>query len=1293
MLKKLAVDALKMLFLHPVALVWNTIKVIIVFLLLSTGVESLCNITLPYMQSLRQCFTWYSPDLKELTISSSDNTKETNEPSALSLTKSFTLPGSHVANEFKSPVNHELYQLSNLVATHPEIYQDPLMRDLFKIQAAQLYFNSQYYPQNANANLDLTQSLPEVYDLPKLPHSLPEAPLTTHDNADKYLELEQANVLNSATNNLQNLSVLDRLINGSSLAKSTPQPNTALTPKLNEIATMISKQKREGDNAHVSLNHHKQAHYLAARPVEEEEEEEQTTPNKSEEHIISLRELEDKNSLEHLRSLEGSALCDFDKKPWSYLDLELEDPLENLSATDLAKFDQVQEALDLLYEHFGALDSHDLELVFTLYAPEKVLLTLERNEIRTQLLAQRRNCPNQNTDSTKLVAPQLQLSSQPPILATKTVSTKPPEHAPSVDPTPPHGLKNSLETKGATITTSNSHYVAASSSAKHSSIPHSTLAAPTNSLEHLRVTTNTSSAPTRAQEQNHIQTCLPKPQIKIVLHSPELINTSSVLNNKDPSTTTTTLAQISQVLSAAQQFMQGLSDLSALASLTELTPSTNNHNTISEHDVMALTTDSSALKDSSLTTSAPLTPGLPIAPAPGQEKLDLSTLSTATNQQLALSTATACTLSSTKDHAPNLFVIHNTKTSTSTSAAPLNATSSQLVFHTLPPSPGGPLNDKVLIATLPNYEDNSLLRPTYIEEEEEEEEEELVNSTPTTILVAANKTKSQILNKASTSKVNTNNESLMPTQILESMNNLASYHASTRAHTSNWQSTSKEISKNGTSISAPEILERKSTLTNCSLSSPNLANTQYLSSNNAREPQMPTIDPSPMNLSNHKDNSIHNQLDSVSADPAQVAQDLYEYFVALQDHQLMNKPLEQVRQNALYLTALINAPEDLLPHCPGQQLNTSELKDQAYRQALIYRRFLEQTLSQRAQLLSKTNVQLTLSNQPTKHLPHKPLILSSSPSMPDTHIAAQLPSGDTTVDSAHELAPIVAINSNTSMPDTTVAVQPALVTDVASKEINSVSATQDIGDMSEVVSNDSTTLVSLPTNLEGLRLGEQRPLSLGNLNLSANTSLSDQELLGRPFFKSEDLDLALRQALHLPKEQATTSLLRSLGISDNASQGSQFSSTNESTLDNYQEQLKTLAQGLTYNEQALKQDQERALHMLMTNSALLQERQLISSDLLSQLQSSLGTLDLVPLAIITEIVAHAHHLGDYSPEQQEQLTVLANFVLNSPNHQRHNYLSLAMLKRYQQICLSYGFKAIYHQAPLLFYQAASLQAV
>lgn len=1246
MLKKLAVDALKMLFLHPVALVWNTIKVIIVFLLLSTGVESLCSITLPYMQSLRQCFTWYSPELKELTISSSDNTKETKEPSALSLTKSFILPGSHVANEFKSPVNHELYQLSNLVATHPEIYQDPLMRDLFKIQAAQLYFNSQYYPQNANANLDLAQSLPEVYDLPKLPHSLPEAPLTTHDSADKYLE--QANVLNSATSNLQNLSVLDSLINGSPLAKSTPQPNTALTPKLNEVATMIAKQKREGDNAHVSLNHHKQAHYLAARPVEEEEEEEElTTPNKSEEHIISLRELEDENSLEHLRSLEGSALCDFDKKPWSYLDLELEDPLENLSATDLAKFDQVQEALDLLYEHFGALDSHDLELVFTLYAPEKVLLTLERNEIRTQLLARRRNCPNPNTDSTKLVAPQLQLSSQPPSLATKTVSTKPPEHAPSVDHTPPHGLKNSLETKGATITTSNSHYVAASSSAKQSSIPHSTLAAPTNSLEHLRATTNTSSAPAREQEQNHIQTYLPKPQINIVLHSPELFNTYSALNNKDPSNTTT-LAPISQVLSAAQQFMQGLSDLSALASLTELTPSTNNHNTISEHDVRALTTDSSALKDSSLTTSAPLTPGLPIAPAPGQEKLDLSTLSTATNQQL--------------------------------------------VFHTLPPSSGGPLNDKVLIATLPNYEDNSLLRPTYIEEEEEEEEE-LVNSTPTTVLVAANKTKSQCLDKASTSKVNTNNESLMPTQILESMNNLASYHASTRAHSSNWQSTSKEISKNGTSISAPEILERKSTLTNCSLSSPDLANTQYLSSNNAREPQMPTVEPSPMNLSNNKDNIIHAQLDSVSAAPAQVAQDLYKYFVALQDHQLMNKPLEQVRQNALYLTALINAPEDLLPHCPGQKLNASELKDQAYRQALIYRRFLEQTLSQRAQLLSKTNVQLPPSNHPTKHLPHKPLILSSSTSIPDTPVAAQLPSGATTVDSAHELAPTLAINSNTSMPNTPVAAQSALVTNVASKELNSVSATQDIGDMPEVVSNDSTTLVSLPTNLEGLRLGEQRPLSLGNLNLSANTSLSDQELLGRPFFKSEDLDLALRQALHLPKEQATTSLLRSLGISDNASQGSQFSSTNESTLDNYQEQLKTLAQGLNYNEQALKQDQERALHMLMTNSALLQERQLISSDLLSQLQSSLETLDLVPLAIITEIVAHAHHLGDYSPEQQEQLTVLANFVLNSPSHQRHNYLSLAMLKRYQQICLSYGFKAIYHQAPLLFYQAASLQAV
>lgn len=1246
MLKKLAVDALKMLFLHPVALVWNTIKVIIVFLLLSTGVESLCSITLPYMQSLRQCFTWYSPELKELTISSSDNTKETKEPSALSLTKSFTLPGSHVANEFKSPVNHELYQLSNLVATHPEIYQDPLMRDLFKIQAAQLYFNSQYYPQNANANLDLAQSLPEVYDLPKLPHSLPEAPLTTHDSADKYLE--QANVLNSATSNLQNLSVLDSLINGSPLAKSTPQPNTALTPKLNEVATMIAKQKREGDNEHVSLNHHKQAHYLAARPVEEEEEEEElTTPNKSEEHIISLRELEDENSLEHLRSLEDSALCDFDKKPWSYLDLELEDPLENLSATDLAKFDQVQEALDLLYEHFGALDSHDLELVFTLYAPEKVLLTLERNEIRTQLLARRRNCPNPNTDSTKLVAPQLQLSSQPPSLATKTVSTKPPEHAPSVDHTPPHGLKNSLETKGATITTSNSHYVAASSSAKQSSIPHSTLAAPTNSLEHLRATTNTSSAPAREQEQNHIQTYLPKPQINIVLHSPELFNTYSALNNKDPSNTTT-LAPISQVLSAAQQFMQGLSDLSALASLTELTPSTNNHNTISEHDVRALTTDSSALKDSSLTTSAPLTPGLPIAPAPGQEKLDLSTLSTATNQQL--------------------------------------------VFHTLPPSSGGPLNDKVLIATLPNYEDNSLLRPTYIEEEEEEEEE-LVNSTPTTVLVAANKTKSQCLDKASTSKVNTNNESLMPTQILESMNNLASYHASTRAHSSNWQSTSKEISKNGTSISAPEILERKSTLTNCSLSSPDLANTQYLSSNNAREPQMPTVEPSPMNLSNNKDNIIHAQLDSVSAAPAQVAQDLYKYFVALQDHQLMNKPLEQVRQNALYLTALINAPEDLLPHCPGQKLNASELKDQAYRQALIYRRFLEQTLSQRAQLLSKTNVQLPPSNHPTKHLPHKPLILSSSTSIPDTPVAAQLPSGATTVDSAHELAPTLAINSNTSMPNTPVAAQSALVTNVASKELNSVSATQDIGDMPEVVSNDSTTLVSLPTNLEGLRLGEQRPLSLGNLNLSANTSLSDQELLGRPFFKSEDLDLALRQALHLPKEQATTSLLRSLGISDNASQGSQFSSTNESKLDNYQEQLKTLAQGLTYNEQALKQDQERALHMLMTNSALLQERQLISSDLLSQLQSSLETLYLVPLAIITEIVAHAHHLGDYSPEQQEQLTVLANFVLNSPSHQRHNYLSLAMLKRYQQICLSYGFKAIYHQAPLLFYQAASLQAV
>lgn len=1269
MLKKLAVDALKMLFLHPVALVWNTIKVIIVFLLLSTGVESLCNITLPYMQSLRQCFTWYSPELKELTISSSDSTKETKEPSALSLTKSFTLPGSHVANEFKSPVNHELYQLSNLVATHPEIYQDPLMRDLFKIQAAQLYFNSQYYPQNANANLDLAQSLPEVYDLPKLPHSLPEAPLTTHDSADKYLE--QANVLNSATSNLQNLSVLDSLINGSPLAKSTPQPNTALTPKLNEVAIMIAKQKREGDNAHVSLNHHKQAHYLAARPVEEEEEEEEeeelTTPNKSEEHIISLRELEDENSLEHLRSLEGSALCDFDKKPWSYLDLELEDPLENLSATDLAKFDQVQEALDLLYEHFGALDSHDLELVFTLYAPEKVLLTLERNEIRTQLLARCRNCPNPNTDSTKLVAPQLQLSSQPPSLATKTVSTKPPEHAPSVDHNPPHGLKNSLETKGATITTSNSHYVAASSSAKQSSIPHSTLAAPTNSLEHLRATTNTSSAPAREQEQNHIQTYLPKPQINIVLHSPELFNTSSALNNKDPSTTTT-LAPISQVLSAAQQFMQGLSDLSALASLTELTPSTNNHNTISEHDVRALTTDSSALKDSSLTTSAPLTPGLPIAPAPGQEKLDLSTLSTATNQQLALSTAAACTLSSTKDHAPNLFVIPNTKISMPTSAAPLNATSSQLVFHTLPPSSGGPLNDKVLIATLPNYEDNSLLRPTYIEEEEEEEEE-LVNSTPTTVLVAANKTKSQCLDKASTSKVNTNNESLMPTQILESMNNLASYHASTRAHASNWQSTSKEISKNGTSISAPEILERKSTLTNCSLSSPDLANTQYLSSNNAREPQMPTVEPSPMNLSNNKDNIIHAQLDSVSAAPAQVAQDLYKYFVALQDHQLMNKPLGQVRQNALYLTALINAPEDLLPHCPGQKLNASELKDQAYRQALIYRRFLEQTLSQRAQLLSKTNVQLPPSNHPTKHLPHKPLILSSSNSIPDTPVAAQLPSGATTVDSAHELAPTLAINNNTSMPNTPVAAQSALV------------------------SNDSTTLVSLPTNLEGLRLGEQRPLSLGNLNLSANTSLSDQELLGRPFFKSEDLDLALRQALHLPKEQATTSLLRSLGISDNASQGSQFSSTNESKLDNYQEQLKTLAQGLTYNEQALKQDQERALHMLMTNSALLQERQLISSDLLSQLQSSLETLDLVPLAIITEIVAHAHHLGDYSPEQQEQLTVLANFVLNSPSHQRHNYLSLAMLKRYQQICLSYGFKAIYHQAPLLFYQAASLQAV
>ena len=493
---------LKMLFLHPVALVLNTLKACMVFVLLSLGAQWAFNINLPYMHSLFSSLTpanlqWLITDAKEQALDDSSTASDKQHlvyEQALNPNgfKDFASSDSGYIfyPKLQGVQSQELYKLRSLFVNNPQLYHDPMMQDLFKIYAAKLYFQDLDLPKGASKTIALRNALPDID---------PAIYLSPSDST-KSPELDLAELPNLKTesydHSMQNFAY-SRMLNSSFLADliheqrppHTPKTMVAepvgsvehsiLTPKLTAVAKHLGQSDTKSlqetpaiapapkelsalPNSHsqrddtLSLNEPTQAanQELKYKPSSElnqsslvdsntypdllehqerlamlssskepynnvsacfaleEEEEEETQTKLQLQPQLPKSETEghdDPSFNQHgITAIYGDTPTDYalilkagvpfevlknakdfskvENIPWSYFDLEFEDPLANLSDDDLERFDIVREALDLLYEHLGHVSNHDFDLVFDLYAPKQVLLALKRNEQRQALL-------------------------------------------------------------------------------------------------------------------------------------------------------------------------------------------------------------------------------------------------------------------------------------------------------------------------------------------------------------------------------------------------------------------------------------------------------------------------------------------------------------------------------------------------------------------------------------------------------------------------------------------------------------------------------------------------------------------------------------------------------------------------------------------------------------------------------------------------------------------------------------------------------------------------------------------
>ena len=493
---------LKMLFLHPVALVLNTLKACMVFVLLSLGAQWAFNINLPYMHSLFSSLTpanlqWLITDAKEQALDDSSTASDKQHlvyEQALNPNgfKDFASSDSGYIfyPKLQGVQSQELYKLRSLFVNNPQLYHDPMMQDLFKIYAAKLYFQDLDLPKGASKTIALRNALPDID---------PAIYLSPSDST-KSPELDLAELPNLKTesydHSMQNFAY-SRMLNSSFMADliheqrppHTPKTMVAepvgsvehsiLTPKLTAVAKHLGQSDTKSlqetpaiapapkelsalPNSHsqrddtLSLNEPTQAanQELKYKPSSElnqsslvdsntypdllehqerlamlssskepynnvsacfaleEEEEEETQTKLQLQPLLPKSETEghdDPSFNQHgITAIYGDTPTDYalilkagvpfevlknakdfskvENIPWSYFDLEFEDPLANLSDDDLERFDIVREALDLLYEHLGHVSNHDFDLVFDLYAPKQVLLALKRNEQRQALL-------------------------------------------------------------------------------------------------------------------------------------------------------------------------------------------------------------------------------------------------------------------------------------------------------------------------------------------------------------------------------------------------------------------------------------------------------------------------------------------------------------------------------------------------------------------------------------------------------------------------------------------------------------------------------------------------------------------------------------------------------------------------------------------------------------------------------------------------------------------------------------------------------------------------------------------